>query len=203
MRLLLVEDEPDAARILAKGLRENAYAVDVVHDGEAACYQAAMADYDSIILDVMLPLKDGLAVCRQIRSEGQAVPILMLTARCGVDDRVRGLDSGADDYLQKPFDFRELLARVRALIRRGARVPLPDRLEVAGLDLDTASYRILALIGEGGMGTVYQAEQLHPQRFVALKMIRPWNLQRKGPASLQAGIRSSGTFAASRHRADL
>ena len=143
MRLLLVEDEPDAARMLAKGLRENAYAVDVVHDGEAACYQAAMADYDSIILDVMLPLKDGLAVCRQIRSEGRAVPILMLTARCGVDDRVRGLDSGADDYLQKPFDFRELLARVRALIRRGVRVPVPDRLSLGSLELDTQARRVM------------------------------------------------------------
>ena len=143
MRLLLVEDEPDAARMLAKGLRENTYAVDVAHDGEAACYQAAMADYDAIILDVMLPKKDGFAVCRQIRSEGLAVPILMLTARCGVEARVTGLDSGADDYLQKPFDFRELLARVRALIRRGVRSPTPDHFNVAGLDLDTQARRVL------------------------------------------------------------
>jgi len=143
MRLLLVEDEPDAARMLAKGLREHAYAVDVAADGEAACYQAAIADYDAIILDVMLPVRDGFEVCRQLRREGLAVPILMLTARDGVEARVRGLDSGADDYLQKPFDLRELLARLRALLRRGVRPPLPERLEVAGLALDTRARRVL------------------------------------------------------------
>ena len=143
MRILLVEDEPDAARIVAKGLREHAYAVDVAADGEAACYQAAIADYDAIILDVMLPVRDGLEVCRQLRREGLAVPILMLTARDGVEARVRGLDSGADDYLQKPFDLRELLARLRALLRRGVRPPLPERLEVAGLALDTRARRVL------------------------------------------------------------
>jgi two-component system, OmpR family, copper resistance phosphate regulon response regulator CusR len=142
MRLLLVEDEPDAARMLAKGLREHAYAVDVAADGEAACYQAAIADYDAIILDVMLPAKDGLEVCRQLRQDGLAVPILMLTARDGVDARVRGLDSGADDYLQKPFDLRELLARLRALLRRGVRPPLPDRIQVADLELDTRARRV-------------------------------------------------------------
>lgn len=143
MRLLLVEDEPDAARILAKGLREQAYAVDVATDGEAACYQASVADYDAILLDVMLPLKDGLEVCRQLRREGLGIPILMLTARDSVEARIAGLDSGADDYLQKPFDFRELLARLRALIRRGARPPLPERLTIAGLELDTRARRVL------------------------------------------------------------
>ena len=142
MRLLLVEDEADAARVLAKGLREQAYAVDVAADGEAACYQAAMADYDAIILDVMLPRKDGLQVCRELRQNGRAVPILMLTARDGVEQRVAGLDSGADDYLQKPFDFRELLARIRALLRRGARPPLPERLVIGDLDLDTRARRV-------------------------------------------------------------
>ena len=142
MRLLLVEDEADAALVLAKGLREQAYAVDVAADGEAACYQAAMADYDAIILDVMLPLKDGLEVCRELRQGGLAVPILMLTARDGVEQRVAGLDSGADDYLQKPFDFRELLARIRALLRRGARPPLPERLAIGDLDLDTRARRL-------------------------------------------------------------
>lgn len=143
MRLLLVEDEPDAARILAKGLREQGYAVDVATDGEAACYQASVVDYDAILLDVMLPLKDGLEVCRQLRREGLSVPILMLTARESVEARVAGLDSGADDYLQKPFDFRELLARLRALIRRGVRPPLPERLMIAGLELDTRARRVL------------------------------------------------------------
>ena len=119
MRLLLVEDQPDAARILAKGLREQAYAVDVVHDGESASYEAAIHDYDVVVLDVMLPGRDGFAVARDLRRAGSAVPILMLTARDDIEARVAGLDAGADDYLTKPFDFRELLARLRALIRRG------------------------------------------------------------------------------------
>src|SRR5438874_4419334 len=119
MRVLLVEDEPNASRILAKGLREQAYAVDVSADGEAALVQLATNDYDAVILDVMLPLKDGFAVCRSVRDAGSSVPILMLTARDAIEARIRGLDCGADDYLVKPFDFGELLARLRALIRRG------------------------------------------------------------------------------------
>ncbi len=138
-----MEDEPDAARMIAKGLREQAYAVDAVGDGEAACHQAAAADYDAVVLDVLLPLKDGLAVCRHLRKEGASVPILMLTARDSVEARIAGLDSGADDYLTKPFDFGELLARLRALIRRGARPLLPERLRVADLDLDTRAHRVL------------------------------------------------------------
>jgi two-component system copper resistance phosphate regulon response regulator CusR len=113
MRILLVEDEPDVARMLAKGLREQSYAVDVAADGDAASYQAQINDYDLIILDVMLPHKDGLEVCRELRSAGSTVPVLMLTARDAVQDRIAGLDSGADDYLIKPFDFHELLARAR------------------------------------------------------------------------------------------
>jgi two-component system copper resistance phosphate regulon response regulator CusR len=143
MRILLVEDEPDAARMIAKGLREQAYAVDVAADGEAACYQAATADYDAVVLDVLLPLKDGLAVCRELRREKLSVPILMLTARDSVDARIAGLDSGADDYLTKPFDFGELLARLRALIRRGARPLLPDRIRIGELELDTRAHRVL------------------------------------------------------------
>ena len=139
MRILLVEDEPDAARMIAKGLREQTYAVDVARDGEAACFMASTNDYDLIVLDVLLPVKDGLAVCRELRQEGSSVPILMLTARDGVEARVAGLDSGADDYLTKPFAFRELLARVRALIRRRGRF-LPDLLCVGGLELDTRAH---------------------------------------------------------------
>jgi two-component system copper resistance phosphate regulon response regulator CusR len=142
MRILLVEDEPDAARMVAKGLREESFAVDVAADGEAACYQAAIADYDAIVLDVLLPRKDGLQVCRELRSDGVSAPILMLTARDAVEARVAGLDSGADDYLAKPFDFRELLARLRALVRRGARPLLPERLQVGGLELDTRAHRV-------------------------------------------------------------
>src|SRR5262245_27710217 len=110
MRILLVEAEPSAARMLAKGLREQTYAVDVGADGEAALYQVSVNDYDFVILDVMLPLKDGFEVCRELRAEGLTTPILMLTARDAVQDRIAGLDTGADDYLIKPFDFHELLA---------------------------------------------------------------------------------------------
>src|SRR3954466_15875 len=119
MRVLLAEDEPRAAEILAKGLREHAYAVDIAGDGDTAIEQAAATDYDAVILDVMLPRQNGLAVCRTIRESGSSVPILMVTARDAVDARIQGLDCGADDYLVKPFDFGELLARLRALIRRG------------------------------------------------------------------------------------
>ena len=120
MRILLVEDEPAAAHVLAKGLREQTYAVDVAGDGDAALFQVGTTDYDAVILDVMLPGRDGFAVCRTIRETGCAVPILMVTARDAVEARIEGLDCGADDYLVKPFDFGELLARLRALIRRGA-----------------------------------------------------------------------------------
>src|SRR5947207_15316006 len=137
MRVLLVEDEPNAAHVLAKGLREQTYAVDVAADGDTAIFQAGTTDYDAVILDVMLPLKDGFAVCRAIRDAGSAVPILMVTARDAVDARIEGLDCGADDYLVKPFDFGELLARLRALIRRGQRPLVPQQLTVGPLLLDT------------------------------------------------------------------
>jgi two-component system copper resistance phosphate regulon response regulator CusR len=142
MRILLVEDEPDAARMIAKGLRENAHAVDVAGDGESACYQAATTDYDAIVLDVLLPVKNGLEVCRQLRREGLSVPILMLTASDTIRARIAGLDSGADDYLTKPFDFGELLARLRALGRRSGRPLLDDRLTIGALELDTRTHRL-------------------------------------------------------------
>src|SRR5262249_42584646 len=145
MRVLLVEDEPRAAAILAKGLREHAYAVDIAADGEAAIFQAPSTDYDALILDVMLPLADGLAVCRAMRESGNPVPILMVTARDAVDARIEGLDSGADDYLVKPFDFGELLARLRAIIRRGRQRPLAERIVIGSLVLDTRGRR--ALVG--------------------------------------------------------
>jgi DNA-binding response OmpR family regulator len=137
MRILLVEDERRAAQMLAKGLREEAYAVDVASDGESAVYQAAITDYDAIILDLGLPLLDGIEVCREIRRHGSTVPVLMLTARDAVDARISGLDSGADDYLTKPFDLGELLARLRAVIRRGRRPLTPARIRVGPLELDT------------------------------------------------------------------
>src|SRR5262245_26479142 len=137
MRVLLVEDEPSAAHVLSKGLREQAYAVDLAADGETAIFRAATTDYDAVILDVMLPRQDGFAVCRTIRDAGSAVPILMLTARDAVDARIEGLDAGADDYLVKPFDFGELLARLRALVRRGRQPILPEQLSVGPVTLDT------------------------------------------------------------------
>jgi two-component system, OmpR family, copper resistance phosphate regulon response regulator CusR len=140
LRILLVEDEPDAARMLAKGLREEAYAVDVAGDGERALEQAYFNDYDLIILDVMLPGKDGFEVCRELRAAGSAAPVLMLTARDAVEDRIIGLDSGADDYLSKPFDFEELLARVRALLRRKPAL-YPEIINVADLSIDTRARR--------------------------------------------------------------
>src|SRR5437773_2060977 len=144
MRLLLVEDEPNAAHVLSHGLREHAYAVDVAKDGEAALFQVETTDYDAVILDVMLPVKDGFAVCRAIRDAGCAVPILMVTARDAVEARIEGLDSGADDYLVKPFDFGELLARLRALIRRGRQPILPERLSAGPLVLDTRARTVRA-----------------------------------------------------------
>jgi DNA-binding response OmpR family regulator len=143
MRILLVEDEPHAAQVLAKGLREQSYAVDVAADGPAALLQVATNDYDGLILDVMLPGVDGFVVCRTLREGGCAVPILMLTARDAVESRVEGLDAGADDYLTKPFDFRELTARLRALIRRGQQPVAPERLVVGPLAIDTRSRRVL------------------------------------------------------------
>jgi DNA-binding response OmpR family regulator len=137
MRLLLAEDDPGIARFVAKGLREQAYAVDVVAGGEEALYQAAINSYDLVILDVMIPAPDGFAVCRELRESGQRMPILMLTARDALEDRIAGLDHGADDYLTKPFEFRELLARLRALLRRSDTLR-PESVTVADLFLDTA-----------------------------------------------------------------
>src|SRR3954471_16432174 len=143
MRVLLVEDERRAAEMLAKGLREHAYAVDIASDGAAAIFQAGTTDYDALILDVMLPATDGFAACRAIRQSGNMVPILMLTARDAVDARIEGLDCGADDYLVKPFDFGELLARLRAVIRRGQQPQLPERIAIGALTLETRGRRVL------------------------------------------------------------
>jgi DNA-binding response OmpR family regulator len=137
MRVLLVEDDPGVQRFVVKGLREQAYAVDTATNGNDALYQAEINSYDVIVLDVMLPGADGFQVCRSLRKAGHHVPILMLTARDAVEDRIAGLDHGADDYLTKPFEFRELLARLRALLRRSGELR-PAKLEVADLVVDTA-----------------------------------------------------------------
>jgi two-component system copper resistance phosphate regulon response regulator CusR len=141
MRILLVEDEPRMANVIAKGLREESYAVDVAQDGDAGLYQTSINDYDAIILDVLLPQRNGFEVCRELRANGNATPILMLTARAAIDDRLTGFDAGADDYLTKPFSFRELLARLRALLRRDSQLR-PEVLEIEDLVIDSASHRV-------------------------------------------------------------
>jgi two-component system OmpR family response regulator len=138
MRLLVVEDDAKLARALERGLKREGYAVDLVETGDDALAQAIGNDYDAVILDVMLPGRDGFSVCRAMRRNERWAPVVMLTARDQVDDRIRGLDAGADDYLVKPFHFGELLARLRALIRRGPS-ERPPILEIAGLRIDPAT----------------------------------------------------------------
>ncbi|MGE0440669.1 MAG: response regulator transcription factor [Gemmatimonadales bacterium] len=138
MRLLVVEDDPGLGRLLVKGLEEQAYAVDLAADGEAALGFIAMNEYDAIVLDLGLPGRSGLEIAARVRREGRTTPILMLTARDTVPDRITGLDAGADDYLTKPFDFGELFARLRALLRR-VPVLIPDRLVVGDLTVDRAT----------------------------------------------------------------
>jgi DNA-binding response OmpR family regulator len=141
MRLLVVEDEHKLAGVLKRGLEEHGYAVDLAYDGEMGLHLASVEPYDLLVLDVMLPVLDGLAVTRGLRARRCNVPVLMLTARDAVDDRVAGLDSGADDYLVKPFAFRELLARVRALLRRDG-LPKDPVLRAADLEIDTVTRQV-------------------------------------------------------------
>lgn len=143
MRILVVEDDRKVAGFIEMGLREEGYAVDVAKDGEEATMLAHLNDYDAILLDLMLPKKNGLQVAVELRREGRSTPILMLTARDATEDIVRGLDSGADDYLTKPFRFDELLARLRALVRRGGAARL-DRLTYGPLELDRLKHRAWA-----------------------------------------------------------
>jgi two-component system copper resistance phosphate regulon response regulator CusR len=140
MRILLVEDDPRIARFVAKGLREHAFAVDLAGNGDEALYKSSINDYDAMILDVMMPGRDGFSVCRELRATGSVVPVIMLTARDTVQDRITGLDIGADDYLTKPFAVTELLARLRALMRRG-HVVRPGTIQIADLLLDTRAQR--------------------------------------------------------------
>lgn len=141
MRLLLVEDEQNTADMLAKGLREKTYAVDVAGTGELAIHKALVNNYDLILLDVMLPGRSGFEVCEELRRTGLTAPILMLTALDDVPDRIQGLDTGADDYLAKPFHLDELFARVRALLRRPPRL-LDPVLKIDNLEIDTGSHQV-------------------------------------------------------------
>jgi two-component system, OmpR family, response regulator len=168
MRVLVVEDEPKMATLVARGLREEGHAADVAARGEDALWMASAAPYDAIVLDVMLPGLDGFATCRQLREQGVWAPVLMLTARDAVGDRVDGLDAGADDYLLKPFSFAELLARLRALVRR-APAERPTLLEAGDLRLDPAARR--AWRGEAEL-------ELSAKEFALLELL----LRRRGEA---------------------
>ncbi|PIQ84486.1 MAG: DNA-binding response regulator [Candidatus Omnitrophica bacterium CG11_big_fil_rev_8_21_14_0_20_63_9] len=142
MRILLVEDDTRVASFIRRGLREEQYTVDVAHDGEQALFLAGTGDYDLVILDLLLPKRNGLDVLRSLRADRVSVPVLILTAKDHPQDKVAGLDAGADDYLTKPFGFEELLARVRALMRRrGALVP--TMLKVNDLEMDTLRHRVV------------------------------------------------------------
>ena len=142
MRVLIVEDDTKIATYLKRGLQEQGYAVDAVANGNDALDWMAAAPYDMIVLDLMLPGLTGLAVCREMRQRGLRTPVLMLTARDAIEDRVAGLDVGADDYLVKPFALSELLARMRALLRRASETPKTTRIQVGDLALDTATHRV-------------------------------------------------------------
>jgi heavy metal response regulator len=141
MRILVIDDDLRLCDTLKRGLEENSYAVDCVHDGEEGLFHATVTSYDLIILDVMMPKKDGWTVCKDLRTKKITVPILMLTAKDEVEDRVRGLDTGADDYLVKPFSFAELLARVRALLRRES-AGKTSTISVGELQLDTVTREV-------------------------------------------------------------
>jgi two-component system OmpR family response regulator len=141
VRVLVVEDEVKMARAIRRGMEQEGYAVDTALDGDEGLHMVTENDYDAVVLDVMLPGMDGLEVCRRLRARGRWAPVLMLTARDTVPDRIEGLDAGADDYLVKPFAFGELLARLRALVRRGA-VERPAVLQVGDLALDPAAHSV-------------------------------------------------------------
>lgn len=171
MKILVVEDDRKVAGFIEMGLREEGYAVDVAKDGEEATVLAHVNQYDAILLDLMLPKKNGLQVAAELRREGRSTPILMLTARDATEDVVRGLDAGADDYLTKPFKFDELLARLRALVRRGGAARL-DRLSYGPLEMDRLKHRAWA--GE-------HALDLTPREFQLLEhfMLHPEDVVRR------------------------
>jgi len=136
VRILVVEDDPKIASFLVKGLKQSGFAVDHAPDGERGLELAVVTNYDAAVMDILLPKLDGLSLVQRLRSQGVGVPVIFLSARASVDDRVRGLQAGGDDYLTKPFAFSELLARVQALIRRASQAPEPTRLTVGDLTLD-------------------------------------------------------------------
>lgn len=180
MRILLIEDEKKIASFIERGLKEENYAVDIANDGDQGLFLAGVSNYDLIILDLMLPQKDGLSVCRDLRARGNNVPILMLTSKSKVSDRVLGLNAGADDYLAKPFAFEELLARIAALLRRH-RSSKTTKLKVSDLELDQLTHRV----SRGGQAIELTAKEyslleylmLHANTVVTRTMISEhvWN----------------------------
>ena len=165
MRVLVVEDEPDLADLIRKGLAEEGYAVDVSLDGEDGLWRATTVDYDVAVLDIVLPGADGFEILRRMREAGKRAPVLFLTARDGVEDRVRGLDGGADDYLVKPFAWRELLARLRALVRRGPR-GAEGVLRYGDLELDPARH----VVARGGRAITLSSKEF---QFLHVLMLDP------------------------------
>jgi len=162
MRALIVEDDATIAEFVARGLREAGFAVDVTSDGEEGLDRALAGQHDVAVVDLMLPRRDGLAIIDELRRRGRTTPVLILSARRSVDDRVRGLQAGGDDYLTKPFAFAELLARVQALVRRASRTPEPTTLTVDELTLDLLSRRVTR---EG------QTIDLRPREFALLEYL--------------------------------
>jgi two-component system OmpR family response regulator len=162
MRILVVEDDKKIASFVVNGLKQSGFAVDHCSDGEAGLAQAQTIPYDAAIVDVMLPKRDGLSLVQQLRSHGSRTPVLILSAKASVDDRVRGLHAGGDDYLTKPFAFSELLARVQALIRRATQTPEPTKLAVGDLTMDL----LTRAVERGG-----QKIDLQPREFALLEYL--------------------------------
>jgi two-component system OmpR family response regulator len=162
MRVLVVEDDPKIASFVVKGLKQSGYAVDHFGDGDEAHAMASAVTYDVAVVDIMLPGMDGLELVRRLRRQGVRMPVIFLSAKATVDDRVRGLQAGADDYLTKPFAFSELLARVQALIRRASQAAEPTRLEVGGLTMDLLTREV----ARGG-----QRIELQPREYSLLEYL--------------------------------
>ena len=161
MRLLVVEDERDLAENLKKGLTEQGYAVDIALDGEQGCFMAETEPYDLIILDLMLPKMDGIAICNSLRKKGLNIPVLMLTAKSRIEDKVEGFNTGADDYLTKPFSMTELYVRVKALLKRRDKIELPV-LEVGNLKIDLFKHKVYR---------ANEAIELTPKEFSILELL--------------------------------
>lgn len=164
MRILVVEDEKDLAAIIKQGLEEEGYVVDVAHDGEEGLYMAENFPLDAVILDVMLPVMDGLAALKAMRKKGIKTPVILLTARDAIVDKIKGLDTGADDYLTKPFVFQELLARVRSLLRRKGEVK-EAVIRIADLEINTASHEVK----RGGKAVALSAREYALLEFLAYR----------------------------------